>query len=943
MSTAAPIVSSEHPTRERVSPVGVKLSWVAGLGLLLLAVFAANGLAATVRPGLGRIDSNWRGAPLESLWIAAPVSAAGSTRTTLGLHIWLRGDDLSASYTLATGRDPSLVREVSDYPASLNGHQFVTSVLGTVRFSEQRYGVSGDALYWTGLAFSPPVLEQAGTTTTVLVSSAKVRVDLSHLYFSIARSQDLPAAATEKITVTSSSGRITDVSGASFAQIKGHSVVLSVPLQTTPLTPPTAAFVLTDGHSSWLTGLRAAGQIALPTAANNLLIRLAQLLAYGVLLWALTRIVVSADEGAPLARITQAVALIVTGLAVLDVLGAAVDLTFLVKGHPQSVPPEVAGPLGLLVGLVFVAWPAAAFRFARVTVPNRPSRPRARILVLLASACSLTGLAYVLYVREVLQISSGTVIMYTAVVCFLACGLAIYLPRTARHGAIQLLVIPCLLAALLSTIFWPILSAAYITHGGISVVNYAGKWLYLLLVVAITGGLGVIGVRVGGAVIAALTAESARHRELTRKDKRRRRIRLWVWGCAWCALVTGLIVPSAIKDAALAHPHLAGLHPASLIAGTNLIDALPELLDWVLLGLAATALATLPQARPDGITPAADMSRAIRLTGIAMFAILLCQGGRWMYLPLSLLAGYLALRYLAMPIDRVLDGVTARPRPAALLGRALASWRDLEFVTSQQQSIATDSAGALRDVLIKEGARSYNRSLRAVARSQSRLGRRRDQLRLAARDATSRVFDHEGLAPSAGAARTGLITGCVFAIVPALVLALSSKPPGQVTDYPALDLLGQAAWTVVLWPFLGWCVGYFLPYLKGDNGVKKALWLYLAVLLATLPRELIYNDGPGWISALVFDLELLAFLLICTVVTCEFLVLKEAGLRITDWTKVHNWRFVVTWSSTVLAALGTAAATFLSTAATDLGQQAVPIVSVQTPTSSSATHTGSGP
>ncbi len=918
---------------------GTLLPWAGALGVVILAVLGTDGLAASVRPGLAQISSSWRGAPLSSPWTPTAVSPTGTSATTVSLHLWLRGDDLTARYTLTTGKDAGLVTEVNDYPARMNGDHFVTSILGEVRISEQKYGVSGDAVYWDELGFSPPVLQQAGATTTVVVNSGTLRVDLPHQDVSIARSAELPAGATETITVTSASGRITHLSGASFTKFLNQSVVLGVPQQTTPATPRPTAFLLSEGPGNWLTGLRAAGQVVLPTAINNLLIRLVKLLAYGVLLWALGRIQAAGGTGTPASILIRAAGLVVAALAVLDVLGAAVDATYLAEGHPQFIPPEVAGPLGLLMGLVLVAWPIAVFCCARGAPRVRSVWPRKYGLVVLAIACSAIGVAYVEFARHVLQVSSGTLIGFTAALCYLAFVLAFFLPRTARSGATQLLVIPGVLAALLlSTLFWPALSAAYITHDGISDVNLAGKWLYLLIVAVIVTGLCVLGIRAGGSVISALSVAPDQP-----PARRSRAVRWrWAWACAWSALVTGSIVPSALRNAALTHPHLSGLPPASVIAGTQLVDALPELLDWVLLAMAAAALATMPLARQAGPAPDACMSRAIRWTGIGMFAILLCQAGRWMYVPVSLLAGYLTLSNWAMPPGRVLDTVQDPARPAEALDRALASWRDLDFIAGQHQSITTGSADALRDVLVRDGAASYQQSLRAVARSQSLLGRRREQLRLAARHATSRVFDHEGLAPSAQAARAGLITGCVFAVVPALVLLLSSNPPGQATDYPALDFLGQSAWTILLWPFLGWSIGYFLPYLRGDNGVKKALWLYLAVLVATLPAKAIYSDGAGWISALIFNLELFAFLLICSVVTCEFLVLRAAGLQLTDWTKVHNWRFVVTWSSTVLAALGTAAATFLSTAATDLGQQAVPAPVVQAPTSSPATHASSG-
>jgi hypothetical protein len=70
-------------------------------------------------------------------------------------------------------------------------------------------------------------------------------------------------------------------------------------------------------------------------------------------------------------------------------------------------------------------------------------------------------------------------------------------------------------------------------------------------------------------------------------------------------------------------------------------------------------------------------------------------------------------------------------------------------------------------------------------------------------------------------------------------------------------------------------------------------------------------------------------MIVTTVILDDLTVLKAAGMRATDWTRVHNWRFVVTWSTAVIAAIGTAAATFLSTAATDFSHQTVTVITKQ--------------
>jgi hypothetical protein len=144
--------------------------------------------------------------------------------------------------------------------------------------------------------------------------------------------------------------------------------------------------------------------------------------------------------------------------------------------------------------------------------------------------------------------------------------------------------------------------------------------------------------------------------------------------------------------------------------------------------------------------------------------------------------------------------------------------------------------------------------------------------------------------------------------------------------YPVLDFLGNTAWTLFLWPGLGWFVGYFLPLLRGKNGAEKALWVFIAGVGATLPMHALWYDGRDWAQALIWDLEFFSFTLVAAVILCDFRALRAAGMRAADWVNVHNWRFVITWSTALLAAVGTVAVTFLSTAATDIGHQTVTVI-----------------
>jgi hypothetical protein len=106
---------------------------------------------------------------------------------------------------------------------------------------------------------------------------------------------------------------------------------------------------------------------------------------------------------------------------------------------------------------------------------------------------------------------------------------------------------------------------------------------------------------------------------------------------------------------------------------------------------------------------------------------------------------------------------------------------------------------------------------------------------------------------------------------------------------------------------------------------------------ASLPASLVWNYTGNWTSVLVTDLQQLVFLLVVTVILADLRALRNAGLRLSDWPRVYNWRFVATWSTALLTAVGTIAVAFATTTVTDISQQLTP-----PPGSSAAAASGSG-
>jgi hypothetical protein len=469
------------------------------------------------------------------------------------------------------------------------------------------------------------------------------------------------------------------------------------------------------------------------------------------------------------------------------------------------------------------------------------------------------------------------------------------LRRRDRLDSVPWPVTTSFLAVILGpTIGWPVLFYSGFTPSWAATprVNVIGKWTYLTVALVTVVGLCLMASHFIGTS--------------ARGHSRRR----WTWTVAIDAIIILAVVPGAIGSAQLADPHASGLVPSNLLYLGNLFDALPQFLDWLLLAIAIVVLVSLPE-KP-------DPRPVVRRIAIPIMLLILYWNSTWLYLPVTLALGLVALAKLVFPLRLAYVSPHTSP-PATALKKALAAWRRAEFAANQRQALAAGSSDALRDTLIKDGSAGYAKGFEALVSTQNELAEQRDRWQEDARAYKVEAFDHEGEPLDKQTAFMGAITGTLLAIVPISVLLLTTHPIPGWSGYPVLDFLGGTAWRVFQWTVLGWSIGYFLPLIRGKNGAEKALWILAAGVIVTLPMDVLSNDGRDWTQELIYDLELFSFLMIVTVILCDLMVLKAAGMRAAAWVQVHNWRFVVTLSTALLAAIGTAAVTFLSTAATDIG------------------------
>lgn len=869
------------------------------LVLVLISIFAIDWLAAGV---IGDVKSHWDGwwgDRQESYWSHAVSADYGLLLTSRDLQINISGDSLTARYTVTAPAWTDLAARRAASEDGNSGDDLVANVLGTVNVAEFRYGFTGSEHTLTPLTFRAPQVSVTGRQVRITVASEPFRLYFTRQYISVDRPSDVVVGGQDLVHVNAASVQVMDVSGAKALDdgMKKDAIV-AANLSRRNGTISVAVSEREAGHG-WLDGLRGIGGITIPVG-DPLLGRLAGLVVYLVLFWALDKAAAVRDWSPEVAEVVavarKAVLTVVTALAFVAFTGFAFDLSTTLWRDPDGQGYVAAGPLALLVGGAALAWPLACSRVGPVsTLCNaRESLTRkARLVVAVALAAVVCLYLYALHwLLNINPLTNLRVLDGTAAVTALMLMLVRWL--TSRGGAMTWLAsIAMVAAALAATIAWPLLwYGGFFTTPLSLQVNVKGKWIYLTVAVLAVAGLCIMSWR----VVRALMGHYR-----------------W-WRPTVPAMVSVVIAAAVLPDAAvkaqLANFHAPGLVPTDLF---GLFDVSPELLDWLLLGLAITVVVLLPAA-PD-LRPARRIALPIAL-------MLLYWNNTWLYVPVTMLIGLLLLSRQVLPIELA----EAHPRtPAATLSntkaalrRAVAGWRGADFVAGQRQALAVGSPDALPD--LRDG-HDWG-GAKALVDAQEKMAKEHDSRQRAARTAKARAFSHKGDMLDRQAGWHGAIAGAVLGIIPAAVTVITTQPPSGSSGYPVLDFLGGTAWNLFFWVALGWFIGYFLPLIRGGNGTEKALWLFLASL-AALTNSVIWDDRHDWALDTAGYVQLFVFLMVTTVILCDLRTLRKAGMSPADWVRVQNWRFIITWSTALVAAISTAAVAFLSTVAANLTSQAL--------------------
>jgi hypothetical protein len=956
-----------HPRRRRLAgrlPAGrllKRLPKAAKLALACVSLVAVLDLMGALQATTHeRIEDHWIGpAKPTSRWLQeATQPSAATIRTRRLLTFELDREQLTARYDLWLPPDHALFRAVQGGKGQSDVAWLVHDVLGEVRVGELPQGLpNSQRTVETTLDFLAPVVHVTTVEGHIQVTAKPYWYRLPRLQISVDR-PDTTLPLDTDVTVLRpppAAGR----SRSDRLQVFNQGGVTPVWQSDTQAlfdrlgSAQSLRFMVMQPDKTGLwSALFAMGGASLPVLAQ-LQGRLPNLLVALVLLWLLNSAADRLDSAGEIVRtladMVRVLVLFALGLAVAGIL---VDATFSLGTYTRPLAMRLAGPdvyipkqvgaFALTIVAAGLLWPLVVVRMrkklstaaagmhsdddvaptmAPATKTGNGASPDsggvgADVRIGGAEPADAPG---AVSGKPVLRI---TITVLAVAVTLLAVGTAGLLPwmtddGTLRHPAgvtatvIALAVVVVLLSRYLVR---ELLGRGGIGKRGLSVVAAVAA----LVSIGVTVMLPVVGyvytnqvdaarlgVFVALAVMLAVTYAiyAAIVVEFVAVAVARSRWSRWLGLTALLALLV-LTVPDSIGVALDPGP-ASEAGPWSLF---TLGDSLNSVSYYLLLGCLLAALHTMSNAGLVHTDDATDVALMRRAGIVFAFLTFYWTGEQWFALPISLLLGWLVAATVAFPSDSsatdtrwFTNRVVDLAEQLRAVSDALTSSRARLQQKFKQGEIEHDEFAAKRQPM--------DRALRVAARRASELGDAGKDLTVLRKRLRAGGWWH-----GVQGAWWGLILGVPWI---AIYLWQIGSVPVAHTDYEGLDFgLGAAGWIVLQWPLYGFFFGYFYPYLRGHNGVVKALSMFMTVVVPPIVHHALAYQRTDWQGYGVFTLQMLVFSLLLGLLAGDYLLLRRVGMHWPQLLEVHNLRFVVTVGSSIVVASGGILATVLTSGLT---------------------------
>lgn len=296
----------------------------------------------------------------------------------------------------------------------------------------------------------------------------------------------------------------------------------------------------------------------------------------------------------------------------------------------------------------------------------------------------------------------------------------------------------------------------------------------------------------------------------------------------------------------------------------------------------------------------APVVRFLGLLGIA--TVLYSPRITWLYIPVTFLLGWSTLEWFL--VRKQERSPLTRPYDGKQLPRLIATVIDLGAAMHAVRGHRRKQLAAML-----KGEVDFETYEREREARIAKLASLRQQATLEGRNAEDLVLS---FGPYDTAWENGLhgAKWALFFAIPWLFLGSADllRAPVFPTPYPLWDFGDDILLLVLKWVTIGFLLGYFFPYLRGQSGLAKGFKLFLALTLPTLPFAAILNSTiSAWQVTFFWYLQTFIHCMLLGLFAFDNVVLRQGGEH--DWRllfEVHGLPALGLSLSTLAVAIGTA-------------------------------------
>jgi hypothetical protein len=277
---------------------------------------------------------------------------------------------------------------------------------------------------------------------------------------------------------------------------------------------------------------------------------------------------------------------------------------------------------------------------------------------------------------------------------------------------------------------------------------------------------------------------------------------------------------------------------------------------------------------------------------------------QWLYITVSILLGWLVLRYWIF-VPRTIPSESNSDIPATI--------RDVIRLNEAEVALRAMKK-EMRGKLAKGEVpfHDYERHVRGMEAFVDEL---RARMQPGNDNAPAAVLSSGQPAPPWTRAMIGAKYGLLFAL-PWIVLYLYNFHGRYAPDRGSewIGSIGTAVQVMGQWPLLGLFFGYFYPHLRGETGLAKGLYLFMAVVSPSLAATALAmaTSNAAWMSFSFWALQLFIHCMLLGLLAGDYETLRKAGLGWRHVVDVHNLGALAAWGSSLLLAIGAAITTYVT-------------------------------